>query len=373
MRSPRSRNLVAVPLLAAAVALAACGSSGNSPATTSSGGGSTTSSTTAAASGGTANVAYAGSLDKLYNTVLGPAFTTATGDKFGGPPGAGSTDLANEILSGEISPGAFLSVGAKAIKLLWPSRAKFALVLATDPLVVAYSPHSRYATELDAIRTGTKPISDLFSLFETPGFRLGRTDPNQDPQGQFFELMIELAQKVLHLPPDTTQKILGNLGSTSIGNTSQVFAETALPTMIATGNVDAGSEYAPQARQYHLDYITLPPTLSFADPADANLYATVSITLTGNVAVPGDLITLDTTLVQPKTGSTGPSSADEAADQAFVAFLLSSGGRAILQHAGYTLEPPKLKLAPGSTSAAAVLPKSVLSLYDKLGGSISTS
>src|SRR6202023_13527 len=108
----------------------------------------------------------AGSLEKLQNTVLGPDFRTATGDNFTGPPGAGSTALATEILSGEISPGVFLSVGAKAIKKLWPvHRSSFALGMATDPLVVAYSSKSRYAAQLDAIASGKKPLSSLFSLF----------------------------------------------------------------------------------------------------------------------------------------------------------------------------------------------------------------
>jgi molybdate/tungstate transport system substrate-binding protein len=363
-----TRAAAACAAVTLTVTLTACGQSSSPPATTAAGGTGTTSQAKGAAS-----VAVAGSIDKLYNTILGPAFKQATGDGFGGPPSAGSKALAQEILADEISPGAFLSVGAKSIKLLWPTRTKFALVLGTDPLVVAYSPHSRYAAQLNAIRSGKSPLKDLFSLFEKPGFRLGRTDPNQDPQGQFFELMIKLARSVEKLPSDTTSKILGNLATTSIGNTSQVFAETSLPAMIASGNVDAGASYLPEAKQYHLSYITLPPTLNFADPAESSLYATVSITLTGDIVVPGDLVTLDVTLVQPKSGAAGPSAANQAADDAFVAFVLSATGRSLLQSSGYTLGPPKLKLAPGTTSASAVLPPAALALYDKLGGSISTS
>jgi molybdate/tungstate transport system substrate-binding protein len=102
---------------------------------------------------GTASVAYAGSLELLASSVLGPKFQAATGDTFQGR-GAGSTTLAQEILSNEISPGVFLAVGKKAIKMLWPKRSQFAIQLATDPLVVAYNPKSKYASEFAAIAAG---------------------------------------------------------------------------------------------------------------------------------------------------------------------------------------------------------------------------
>lgn len=356
--APRAAALCAVALIGAA-----CASS-------SSAGGSTSPSGT---SHGTAAVACAGSLDKLYNVTIAPAFKTATTDTAGGPPCAGSLSLAQEILAKEISPGAFMAVGAKAIKELFPARAKFALAIATDPLVVAYSSKSRYVDQLDAIRSGQQPLSSLFSLFAVSGFRLGRTDPSQDPQGEFFILMTRLAQTQLHLPAGQAASDLGISAAHPYGSAAQLLSEDALPTDIATGTVDAGSEYLPEAIQYGLDYITLPASLNFSDPADAATYATVSIDVYGVGVQMGELINLDLSLINQPAGATPFSAADEAADQAYVAYLLSSGGQAVLRKAGYTLEPPKLTLAPGVSSAASVLPPSVLSAYNALGGSISTS
>jgi molybdate/tungstate transport system substrate-binding protein len=343
----------------------ACGSSNSS-----------TTSTTAAASSsshGTAAVACAGSLDKLYSTVIGPAFKAATGDTAAGPPCAGSLALSQEILSKEISPGAFMAVGAKAIKELFPARAKFALAVATDPLVVGYSSKSRYFSQLNAIRLGKKPLSSLFSLFATSGFRLGRTDPSQDPQGEFFILMTDLAQTQLHLPAGQAASDLGISASHPYGNPSQLLSEDALPTDIATGTVDAGSEYLPEALQYGLDYIKLPASLNFSDPADLSTYATVRINVYGVGVQTGELINLDLALVNPPAGTAPFSTADENADQEFLAYLLSSAGRAVLAKAGYTLVPPVLSLAPGVTTAAAALPTSVLTEYTALHGSITTS
>lgn len=349
-------------LIAIAALAAACSSSPSSS--------STTSTSAKTATHGTASVAYAGSLEKLYNVTLGPAFERSTGDKFGGPPGAGSFALASEILDNEITPGVFLSVGAAAIEKLWPSgRSKFALALATDPLVVAYSAKSRYFSQLNAIRKGARPLSALFSLFLSPGFKLGRTDPTQDPQGAYFILMTELAQTQLRLPSGEAAKALGISSSSPFGSSSQIFDETSLPTDISTGAVDAGSDFVSEAKQYGLDYITLPRKLDFASPAELPLYKTVSLKVSGQERA-GDLINLDATLVAPTKGAS-VSAADRAADQTFVAFLLSSKGRSTLRAAGYTLVPPVLRLPPALKTASAALPPGVLSLYNSLGGSIS--
>jgi molybdate/tungstate transport system substrate-binding protein len=305
----------------------------------------------------------------MYEDTLGPDFKAATGDNFGGPPCAGSLALAQEILSNEISPGVFLAIGAKAIKELFPKdRAKFAMSIAASPLVIGYSSKSRYYAQLNEIRSGEKPLSYLFTLLTTPGFKLGRTDPTQDTQGIFFILMTKLAQTVLHLPAGQAASALGITASSPYGSGSQMLSETALPTDIAEGIVDAGSEYLPEAREYGLDYITLPPTLDFGSPAESSLYSTVSLSVSGSTDS-GEVIYVNVGLVSPKSG-TSISAADEAADEAFVAFTLSSTCRNDLAAVGYELEPPVIHLATGLKTAAQALPASVLSLYNSLGGSI---
>ena len=348
----------AVAVVCAAALLAGCGATGAKPI----------GSTARGPSHGTASVACAGSLLKLYDDTLGPTFEKATGDSFGGPLCAGSLALASEILSHEISPGVFLSLGPKPIEELFPAkRATFALAVATDPLVIGYSQKSRYYGQLNAIRSGRAPLSDLFRLFATPGFRLGRTDPTQDPQGATFMLMCELAQRVLHLPAGETAHALGVTPGSPYGSASQMLDESALPTDIAEGVVDAGSEYLPEAKQFGLDYITLPPSLDFAAPSEAALYSSVSLVVAGKLQA-GAISTLDVGLVDPGRGAL-QSPADRRADSAFVAFMLS-GGRSLLRRAGYLLVSPVLYLAPGVTGPAEALPSSVRSLYHALGGSV---
>lgn len=365
----RRRRLPGLALsVATALILAACSPSPAGSRPTPSGSGA--SSTPPASLHGTATVDYAGSLTGLVQTTLQPAFEKATGDSFVGK-GAGSTLIENGILDGELSPGAFVSIGKKAISSLWPSLSHFVLTLATDPLVVAYSSKSRYAAQLNKIRTGARPLRDLFSLFESPGFRLGRTDPTQDPQGAFFILMVELATRELHLPPNTVARALGVTSSNPVGNSSQVVDENALGTDIAAGAVDAGSDFVTEARQFHLEYISLPASLDFAAPADLSRYTSVTLRLPGG-PFPGGLITLDATYVEPAHGS-GRSPADAAADQAWLAFLLGHRGQSLLRRAGYVLGKPVAELAAGFHSARSALPAPVYSAFERSGGTVSAS
>ena len=196
-RSARLAALAGVTCLA--LAAASCSSSSSSPSS----GGSSASKPT-----GTANVAYASSLQFLNEKVAAPAFTKATGYKFSGH-GAASGELSSDIASGELSPNVFQSVGGDNITPLQPKFTKWYIQYAGTEMVVAYNPSGKFASQFNAIASGKKPVKDLFTLLQQPGLKLGRTDPNIDPQGRDFIYMLELAQMYYHLPSDTVTKILG--------------------------------------------------------------------------------------------------------------------------------------------------------------------
>src|SRR5215467_4703478 len=130
----------------------------------------------AAKASGTAQVAYAASLLYLNEKIVAPAFQSATGLKFSGRAGP-SSGLQQEISSGEISPNVFEAVGGDNITPLFPKFTKWYVQYAGTSIVVAYNPKSKYASQFKAIASGKKPIQDLFTLMEKPGFKLGRTDP----------------------------------------------------------------------------------------------------------------------------------------------------------------------------------------------------
>ncbi len=279
---------------------------------------------------GTADVAYAGSLENLNEKVVGPAFTKMTGYAFTGR-GAGALALSQEIKSGEISPNVFESIGGKPIEALEPKFSTWYVQFASSPIVLAYNPASKYASQLNAIASGKKPMSDLFALLQLPGFRLGRTDPNVDPQGQAFIEMLMLAQGQYHLPAGTVNKIIG--GSPSSASSSTIFEETALEPRLEAGQLDAASAYLSQAVQLHLHYIALPSSIDLGDPALKAHYATASFKLAdGTTALGKPLVVTITTI-----GRTGRAAAD-----AFVAYVLSRAGLARHKAGGYVLLTPKV-------------------------------
>ncbi|MDI3313326.1 MAG: extracellular solute-binding protein [Mycobacterium sp.] len=276
---------------------------------------------------GTANVAYAGSLENLNEKTVGPAFSKATGYSYRGR-GAGSNALSQEIRSGEITPGVFESIGAGPIEALEPKFTRWYVQFAASPLVIAYNPASRYAGEFRDYAAGKKPLGGLFRLLATPGFRLGRTDPNVDPQGAAFIEMLMLAQQRYHLPGDIVTRILG--GQPSSSRSAEIFDETALEPRLQAGQLDAASAFLSQAVQLHLNYIALPNEINLGDPAQAAQYAAASFTLTNGTVEHGKPLVVDITTI----GEPGPAAA------AFVAYVLSKDGLALHRAGGYTLLTP---------------------------------
>ncbi len=319
----------------AGLAAAGCGSSSPSGSSSSTG-------TTAAK--GTANVAYASSLEYLNEKIVGPAFQKAAGYKYSGRAGA-SGELSSNIASGEISPNVFESVGGDNITPLEPRFTKWYVQYATTSIVVAYNPASKYASQFEAIASGKKPLKDLYTVMETPGFKLGRTDPSIDPQGRSFIYMLELAQAKYHLPAGTVTKILG--GAPGSATSSEIYAEASLDATLQSGQLDASSAYLSQAIQLHLHYIALPAGINLGSAADAAQYAKAHVTITGNVTKSGSPLVIDiTTIGKPTTAGT-----------AFVAYVLSPAGLALHKQGGYTLLTPT---ACGDTSSVPASVKSEL-------------
>ncbi len=286
---------------------------------------------------GTAEVAYAGSLLLLNERTIGPGFERATGDGYQGR-GGGSFGLAAEIRSGEIRPNVFESIGLAPILRLEPRFTRWAVQVAASPLVVAYDPHGPYAGALDAIRRGRRPLADLFAILARPGFRLGRTNPATDPQGQAFVEMVRLAAGPFHLAPAQRAAILGGANASQ-----QIFSETALEARLQAGQLDAASAFRSQAVQLHLPYITLPASIDFGDPALAQHYASARLRLPGGAEVHGVPLVMDITVLR---------GADQAAAVAFVRYVLSAAGRQALARAGYRLLPPRLLGSRAAVPAA---------------------
>jgi molybdate/tungstate transport system substrate-binding protein len=330
-RSPRL-SITLAALACFALAAAGCSSSGGSG---SSGGSSKPKPT------GEVKVAYASSLDFLNQQDVFPAFTKATGFK--------TTDwvessgaLEAEIAAKEIAPTVFQSVGGDNITPLEPKFTHWYVQYAGTQMVVAYNPNSKYASQFKAIASGKAPLKDLFTLMEKPGFKLGRTDPNIDPQGRAFIFMLELAQMQYHLPSDTVAKIIGS--PLANPKSPEIFSETSLDSTLSSGQLDAASAYLNQAIEQHLSYIALPSSINLGDFALADQYAKATVTIDDDgVQTPksGSPLVLDMTII----GTPTPQAI------AYVKYVLSPAGQAIYKAAGYTVLTPT---ATGTGVPAAV-------------------
>jgi molybdate/tungstate transport system substrate-binding protein len=316
----RTRGNKLLIVICLGLAAAGCGSSG-SPGSSS------------PAPKGTANVAYASSLQFLNEKVASPGFTTATGYQFSGH-GDASGALEADIAAKELTPDVFESVGGDNITPLEPAFTKWYIPYAGTQMVVAYNPNSKYASQFKAYADGSRPLKGLFTtLLQTKGLKLGRTDPNIDPQGRDFIFMLELAQMYYHLPKDTVSKILGT-SDYGTADSSQIYAESSLDATLQSGQLDASSAFITQAVELHLDYIKLPPQISLSDASMADQYAKATVTIKPpgkpKTVKSGSPQVIDITIIGKPT----------PAGTAFVKYTLSQAGLAQYKQGGFTLITP---------------------------------
>ena len=341
--SRRPWRLPVLTIVCAGLVAAGCSSS---PSGSTSG---SSSSPAAAAPKGTASVAYASSLTFLNEKVAAPAFTKATGYKYTGR-GDSSGALEADIAAKEITPNVFEAVGGDNITPLQPTFTRWFIPFAGTQMVVAYNPKSKYASDFKAYAAGPKSLKSLFTLMQTPGFKLGRTDPNIDPQGRDFIFMLELAQMYYHLPADTVSKILGT-SDTGTANSSQIFAESSLDATLQSGQLDASSAFITQAVELHLPYIKLPAAISLGDAALADQYAKATVTIKPpgkpKSTKSGSPQVIDITIIGKPT----------PAGTAFVKYTLSPAGLAQYKQGGFTLVTPTVT---GDSSAVPSAVKSEL-------------
>lgn len=202
-------------------------------------------------SGQALTVLYAGSLVTLMEGSVGPAFDAAGDATFRGYAG-GSNKLGNEI-KGRLRRGdVFISASPKVNEALsgpangdWVS---WFVTFARSPLVIAYPPSSRIASAFAA-----KPWHEVL---QSPGIRIGRTDPVLDPKGRFTVELMDKAAGFYH-QPDLAHTVLG-----APDNPAQVFPEETLVGRLQSGQLDVGFMYSTEVTDLHLPAITLPPELA---------------------------------------------------------------------------------------------------------------
>jgi molybdate/tungstate transport system substrate-binding protein len=203
------------------VGLAAAGCGSSSPSSTSS-----------SKHSGNVDVLSAGSLDTLMTKSVGPAFHKATGytmvDTSGGS-GTLAADIKNKIDVADVFVSASPTVTQGLEGASNGDWVKWYANFAASPEVLGYYPKSKFAHDLQ-----TMPWYDVITK---PGFRLGRTNPTQDPGGV-------LAAEALN--ETATAKNLPAL-KTLATETSDEYVEDTEEADIQNGQLDASFMYEADA------------------------------------------------------------------------------------------------------------------------------
>ncbi|MGO9886367.1 MAG: extracellular solute-binding protein [Solirubrobacteraceae bacterium] len=239
MTSSSVRGAVAViAAIGVSVLTVGCGSS----STTTSKKTATSLSSTAAKPSGDVEVFSAGSLDTLMTKTVGPAFHAATGytlvDTSHGSS-ALAADIKNKIAVADVFVSASPTVNATLMGAGNGNWVSWYAAFASSPEVLGYYPKSKFAADLK-----TKPWYDVIT---TPGFRLGRTNPTQDPGGVLAAKALTETAAARHLPA------LTKLAT----ETSDEYEEDTEQAGIQTGQLDASFMYEADATSQASPFVTL--------------------------------------------------------------------------------------------------------------------
>ncbi|MBU6448807.1 MAG: substrate-binding domain-containing protein [Rhodospirillales bacterium] len=261
-------------------------------------------------------VAYAGSMGKLMDKGMNPSFTAATGVGVHGI-GQGALALAHLITGGAMKPDVFVPVSAGPAKIVEKAgmAAGKAIPVASTAMVLAYSPTSKFAAQLAAAKG-----AEWTKIFMDPDFRLGRTDPTVDPQGQYVLFALQLAERYYKLP-GFVQKVAGPML-----NTAQIFAEPSLLARLQAGQVDATLGYKSAVVSQKLPFIELPDAVNLSNPALKASYEKASLEVKGKTIHPSPLVFYAMAL----KGAADPKAAAD-----YVSFLAGPDGQSIFKRYGY--------------------------------------
>ncbi|WP_312142682.1 extracellular solute-binding protein [Pantoea septica] len=270
-------------------------------------------------------VAFAGSMGKVMDESLGPAFAKANNGSYQGQ-GQGAYGMARLLASKKITADVFVSITPGPMQILKEAGLiDNAVPVASTSMVIAYSPKGPYAQPFAAAAKAGD--ASWLKVLATPGLKFGRTDPVNDPKGQNIIFSLLLAEKY-YGKPGAADTIMG-----SVQNPAQTHLEGGLLARLESGQVDAAAGYESEVISAHLPYIALPDEINLSNPAQAKKwYDTVSFTIKGSR---GEEKTLHTQPLVYYAAVLKNAPHGAKAGQAFVDFMLSKAGQTLYRQNGY--------------------------------------
>ncbi|HEU4785809.1 MAG TPA: extracellular solute-binding protein [Gemmatimonadaceae bacterium] len=159
-------------------------------------------------------------------------------------------------------------------RMLVPKYATWYAQVARNTMVVAYTPKSKHANEIDA--------SNWTRMLERPDVEVGRTDPDVAPVGYRTLIMLQLAERHYHRP-GLAKSLLDHAPPRNMRSNA-----AELAALLATGELDYIYDYQSVAESNGFRFIELPAAINLGDPTRAAEYAKASVNVRG--AKPGSTV-----------------------------------------------------------------------------------
>lgn len=223
--------------------------------------------------------------------------------------------------------------------LLIPSQTTWYLTFARNAMVLVYTDRSIGAKEIGP--------ANWYEVLLRPGVRTGRSDPSLDPNGYRTMMVTSLAERH-YRRPGLSARLLAAMPPRYMRP-----KEADLVALVQAGELDYAWSYRSIAQTAGLRFVALPKEIDLSDPGLADRYGLASVRVPGG-RVAGDSVTIRAEPIA--YALTIPTRApDPATAAAFVRFLLSPDGQAILRRHGFMLLERPIIGGPGRLPAG-VLP-----------------
>lgn len=152
--------------------------------------------------------------------------------------------------------------------MLIPDFASWNAIFATNRMVLAYTPESRFADEINA--------DNWIEILQNDDIEWGHSDPDADPCGYRTLLLLQLAEEYYNIP-GLAVSLIDNRDERNIRPRS-----VELISLLESGHLDYAFEYLSVAVQHDLEYVDFPSEINLGDTDYADLYATASTEIAGS-------------------------------------------------------------------------------------------
>jgi molybdate/tungstate transport system substrate-binding protein len=223
--------------------------------------------------------------------------------------------------------------------LLIPRHATWYATFARNAMVLVYTDQSVGAREVGP--------ANWWQILLRPGVRTGRSDPSLDPNGYRALMVAQLAEQHYRVP-GLTSRLLAAMPPRYLRP-----KEADLVALVQVGELDYAWSYRSIAVATGLRFVALPPEVDLSDQGRADWYRQAKVRVPGGRTA-GDSVTL---VAEPIVYAlTIPERApNPGAAGAFVRFLFSPDGQAIIRRHGFILLDRPTSGGPGRPPAG-VLP-----------------